>query len=160
MTYRMITAGLFATLAAGCAAPGAPVPVQGETAKLEGQWLGEYSSAESGRSGSIVFTLQPGRDTAQGDVLMTPSTWVSRPSAPEPPYPSELLEIRFVQVSGKQVTGQLAPYRDPECGCIVTTIFTGRLKGDVLSGTYRTYHQYGERTVEGRWRVVREKARE
>jgi len=51
----------------GCAARPSPVPLQADAnalATLAGEWSGEYSSAATGRSGSIVFTLAAGRDTA------------------------------------------------------------------------------------------------
>ena len=36
---------------------------------MTGRWEGDYSSAATGRSGSIVFEFKPG-DLAYGDVLM------------------------------------------------------------------------------------------
>jgi hypothetical protein len=43
-------------LLAGCGASRSPVPVVGaasDISSLAGEWVGDYSSAESGRSGSI-----------------------------------------------------------------------------------------------------------
>ena len=54
---------------AGCAGKSPPVPVQASAADiglLAGRREGEYSSNETGRGGSIVFTLTTGRDTAEG----------------------------------------------------------------------------------------------
>ena len=61
-------------LSAACASnPSPPVPVTGtraDVSTLVGEWTGEYRSAESGRSGSILFKLDAGTDTARGDVVM------------------------------------------------------------------------------------------
>jgi len=45
---------------------------------LTGEWAGDYSSVESGRSGSISFTLRAAGDSAFGDVVMIPSLGVVR----------------------------------------------------------------------------------
>src|SRR4029077_19697726 len=55
---------------AACGASRSPVPVVGaatDVSSLTGEWAGEYSSVESGRSGSITFTLRSAGDTAFGD---------------------------------------------------------------------------------------------
>src|SRR5213596_3205344 len=67
-----------------CGASRAPVPLVGasaDVAALTGEWAGDYSSAESGRSGSISFTLRAAGDSAFGDVVMIPSAW-GRPLVP------------------------------------------------------------------------------
>jgi len=126
---------------------------------LTGQWLGEYSSAETGRSGSIVFTLRAGSDTATGDVVMTPRLQGLGPTSPNgqasPPPAPQAIEIRFVRVSGGQVSGALAPYTDPSCNCPLHTTFVGKLVGDTLSGTYASRHENSQDSQSGRWRVVR-----
>jgi hypothetical protein len=148
-------------LLAACAAPpGTPVPVRGDAEMLAGHWSGEYTSNETGRSGSILFTLKVGSDTATGDVLMIPN-WpgpysISQYIPPEDyvsPTP-EPLRIQLVRVFGHQVAGQLTPYKDPDCGCVVTTIFSGRLEGNKLEGVFHSYHPDG-RTTTGEWRVQR-----
>lgn len=152
-----IVAGL-AVLAAACG-PGAPVPVRGDVAQLAGEWVGDYQSTESGRSGSITFTLEAGQDTARGDVLMTvagaQNPMANRVDEVRDPPRTQPLRIEFVQVRRGVVSGRLEQYRDPACGCLVSTVFSGSLKGDTLSGSYRTYHQEGQRIVNGVWRVTR-----
>ena len=157
---RNVPAMISALLLAGCATNPAPVPVQGDAARLEGQWYGDYTSVMTGRSGSIEFTLSAGADTAQGDVLMIPAGAVPAygSSVPEPgsiPPAPRFLRIKLVRVFGHQVAGQLDPYEDPECRCVVTTIFSGRLEGDVIEGKFFTYHEGSELASEGRWRVTR-----
>jgi hypothetical protein len=158
-----------ATIVWACGGASTPVPVAGtasDLAALAGDWSGEYSSEESGRSGSIVFRLVGGTDSATGDVVMIPS-WgggpgaggVSRTGAPTPganPPAPQVLAISFVRIEGGRVSGRLAPYTDPVCGCALVTVFEGQLKGDVLEGTYRSHHSAENRIVSGRWQVKRQ----
>lgn len=151
--------------AMACGGSQTPVPVVGREAdisKLAGQWLGDYSSVETGRSGSIVFTLSAGSDTATGDVVMTPRFTGAGPGAPgQPgaqqatPQPSQAIDIRFVRVTGGQVSGALAPYNEPTCNCPLRTTFVGRLVGDTLSGTYSSRREDSQDVQRGRWKVVR-----
>jgi len=155
----MVVIGGFA-----CAGPAMPVPVSGDIARLTGQWTGEYRSPASDRVGSIVFTLEAGKDTARGDVIMIPAD-VGQPGGVAEGIPpgvpggetlrSRLLTISFVQVTAARVQGRLDPYRDPECGCELVTTFTGTLSGDVLQGTYQSFHKESGEVVTGTWRVKR-----
>lgn len=152
-------------LVAGCSPIVSRTPVRGapqSVARLAGTWEGEYSSDESGRSGTIVFRLRAGADTAEGDVVMGPRG-ESRASAPETgavmPHAlgsPQLLTIKFVAVSGDVVSGVLDPYRDPACGCTLTTTFRGTLRGDAIEGTFVSegtgIHHVPQ---SGRWRVTR-----
>src|SRR5205814_1297055 len=59
-----------------CGASRSPVPLVGtsnDLSPLAGDWAGDYSSAASGRSGSISFTLRAATDSAFGDVTMIPA---------------------------------------------------------------------------------------
>lgn len=158
-------AALLAGLGA-CAPVVSTTPVHGDAiaiSRLDGEWKGEYSSAETGRSGSILFRLRAGADTAEGDVIMSPSQGANadvaeRRTAPSPAYgaPSPVLTIRFVAVGGNEVSGALDPYRDPGCGCALSTTFRGTLRGDVIEGTF---HSEGtgihHLPANGRWRAER-----
>ena len=162
-----IAAAAVALAGAACATNPAPVPVVAEAGDLRalgGRWEGEYSSTETGRSGSIVFTLAAGRDTAHGDVVMVPRAFGVgrdpdvRPSAVDirqPPPRPQVLTIRFVQLSGGEVSGTLEPYRDPECGCTLYTVFRGRLARDRIEGTFTSRHGHTSITSTGRWGVRR-----
>ena len=146
-----------------CGASHTPVPLVGpssDVTALTGEWTGEYSSGESGRSGSITFTLRPAGDTAFGDVVMIP-TGLGRPVKPyseEPvagsntPSPTTVLTIRFVRVEQGRVSGTLDPYADPQTGERLFTTFTGELKGNTIEGMYTTRLQTGT-TQTGRWSV-------
>ncbi|HMG19454.1 MAG TPA: hypothetical protein VK573_12065, partial [Gemmatimonadales bacterium] len=116
---------------------------------------------ESGRSGSISFTLRSAADSAFGDVVMIPAGW-GRPltpwrgessSAAQRPQ-SEVLTINFVRVQQAHVNGTLAPYADPQTGERLVTTFTGELSGNTISGTYTTRLTSGA-TQTGRWTVQR-----
>lgn len=156
---------IIASALTACAGNPQPIPVVGDAASvanLAGKWEGTYSSSETGRSGSIVFDLSAGRDTAFGDVLMIPAGErepVSRAPDPdqlEPMSPRpRVLTVRFVQIGGDRVSGQLAPYQDPACGCTVTTTFEGRVEGDVIEGSYLTRHEHGAGVQRGTWKVER-----
>ncbi len=148
-----------------CGASRAPVPLVGASADvgaLTGEWAGDYSSAESGRSGSISFTLRAAGDSAFGDVVMIPSAW-GRPLVPwrgenatganQQPA-STVLSIRFVRVEHGHVSGTLDPYADPQTGARLLTTFSGELNGNSITGTYTTRLASGD-TQTGRWTVQR-----
>ena len=163
----LLTVGLVA-LAAACAAPPppAPVSVQGspaDLATLAGEWSGDYFSADTGRSGSIRLDLRAEEGMAHGDVMMfarqgEPMTPAHEHSAEAGRVSTQALSIRFVAVEGDLISGTIEPYRDPGCAqCVVSTTFTGRLRGDVIEGSYVTHGGPGHRTQQGRWRVERKK---
>lgn len=155
---------LLCTLSGCGASRSSPVPLVGTSADvsaLTGEWAGDYSSTESGRSGSISFSLRAAGDSAFGDVIMIPSTW-GRPlmpyrqqsaaggQAPE----TTVLTIRFVRVQQGHVSGTLDPYADPQTGARLLTTFTGEVNGNSIAGTYTTRLPSGETQI-GRWSVRR-----
>ena len=151
---------LAALFAGGCASqnPAPPVPVEGaDVSALAGHWVGEYSSTETGRSGSIVFELKSGDKVAHGDVLMKPKEGAPTPDDPMHGAP-QILNINFVNATGGTLRGTMDPYRDPACQCEVVTTFTGRRSGDTIEGTFTTTPQGGEGTAStGRWRITKQK---
>jgi hypothetical protein len=136
---------------------------EADVSQLAGEWFGEYSSAESGRSGSITFKLIAGSDSATGDVVMSPrfnarpQTGQVQPTGPAMPGTIQALTINFVRVAGGQVSGSLAPYTDPTCGCTLHTTFVGRLRADTLAGTYTSLQDQSREVQRGQWQVVRQK---
>jgi hypothetical protein len=154
---------LVAFTLSACGASRTPVPLVGassDVSSLTGEWAGEYSSGESGRSGSISFTLRAAGDSAFGDVVMVPSG-LGRPVKPyseqpvagsNAPSPTTVLTIRFVRVEQGRVSGTLDAYADPQTGERLFTTFTGELKGNTIEGTYSTRLQSGI-TQTGRWSV-------
>lgn len=142
-----------------CVGPGLPVPVRGSVEPLVGEWVGEYSSRKTGRSGSIVFTLEAGKDTAKGDVLMVPANIELPPpvlKTDDPNYRNpRVLKISFVRCEGSEVTGWLDPYLDPDTGEKTATTFDGLIKGDRLEGTFASYLELSGRRRVGKWIVTR-----
>ena len=170
-TSTLLAAMAGVTLLAGCASRPTPVPVIGprsDLSALVGEWSGEYSSPETGRSGSIAFSLKTGKDTAVGSVVMVPKLQ-NEPNIPAAAMdrpivrtaatqnPGELLTIRFVRMEGSQVVGTLDPYRDPDCGCQLTTTFRGQFKdARTIEGTFDSVGSgMGHMPSSGRWTVSR-----
>jgi hypothetical protein len=145
-------------------APPAPVPLAGTPggfAALAGEWAGSYESQQTGRSGSIVFSLESGEDHAHGDVTMiprgtnTPLRAARVGSADNGPMPAQLLNIRFVRATGDMVSGAMEPYMDPECGCSAATTFEGHQRGNTIDGTFTTMRSDRTTTTSGTWTVTR-----
>jgi hypothetical protein len=139
----LVTMMLAGAVVVGCGGGQKDVEVKGketETAKLAGDWEGNYEGNESGRSGTVRFSLQLGRHTAEGEVFMGGDT---------------PLKIQFIEVEGGKVQGTIAPYTDPNCQCQVETSFIGTVAGDTISGMFST--KIGETgTIQtGTWEVSR-----
>jgi hypothetical protein len=132
---------------------------------LVGQWRGDYSSSQTGRSGTIAFTLRAGESAASGNVVMIPRAdslltpaereMVSNIDAPG----RSVLSIHFVRKEAGNLSGTLDPYRDPECNCTVTTTFQGSFRDPgTIEGTYSTVPSTPGRSVTGgKWKVTRVK---
>ena len=157
---------MLAAAAAGCAGKPAAVPLQASAADmtaLAGRWEGQYNSNQTGRGGSIVFTLAAGSDSAAGDVVMIPAGTnrpIMREGPGRPPFTAsgatpEVLTIRFVRIEGGKVSGALDPYRAPDCDCVVTTTFVGTVAGDRITGTFTTRGGQRPEPVTGEWEVRR-----
>ena len=156
-----------ALVTAACGWKRTSVPVisdTGSTALLVGSWSGEYSSEETGRSGSISFELASEKDTAYCDVVMLPTVQNVKiavdPSGQTPvvrhPAPAEPLKIRFVRLGESRITGTLEPYTDPDCACTVSTTFQGRFTGaNTIEGTYVTTGRALVQPTTGQWKVTR-----
>ncbi|MBX3159725.1 MAG: hypothetical protein KF773_27390 [Deltaproteobacteria bacterium] len=138
-----IVFALVAVAALGCGGTQKDVAVKGadtELAKLAGDWTGDYKGNESGRSGTVSFSLQLGRHTAEGEVIMGGAT---------------PLKIEFVAVKGAQVKGTIAPYTDPNCSCPVETSFLGNVAGNTISGMFETKIGTTGQIQTGSWSVTR-----
>lgn len=161
------TLSVVATIAislSACRYQPTPVSLQGadsELSAIAGEWVGDYSGAQSGRSGGISFTVQAGKDTAYGDVTMTPllnqSLRAADHGTPEHARhvsAPELLRVTFIRVRGGSVEGSLEPYIAPDCNCVVSTVFRGALQGNEIKGDFETRGEGGLRQV-GNWTVKR-----
>lgn len=141
--------------------PAPAVPVGGaDTSALVGKWVGDYSSSETGRSGSIVLEFKSGGKVARGDILMQPKGYSA--SAPQGADPlktmPQVLQISFVNVEGGAVKGTIDPYTDPACDCLVDTTFVGKITADTIEGTFSTTPSGRGAPTAGRWKVTRQAA--
>lgn len=151
----------------GCAFNPPPIPLDARTADLErlaGKWSGRYERPNSGRSGTIEFDLVYGEDHAHGDVVMVPGgsrrpyrSWREGGLTEGGAADVRQLTIRFVAVEGGEVSGDLDVYRDPDCDCRAYTRFVGRLRGDVVEGTFVTRTSEAAGPLHGTWRVTRKR---
>lgn len=153
----------------GCAWRPTPVPLTADATSLDlltGSWAGEYTSSQTGRSGSITFELTPQDNSAYGDIIMLarprdiePAPVERRAVVPIARPVMEPLKIRFVRAEGGRITGTLDPYKDPECGCTLRTTFDGTFtSNDRIEGTF---HSQGDDIAhvpaDGKWSVTRQK---
>jgi hypothetical protein len=169
--WRSLPVGLAALLAA-CSSQQSPAPEipvgaakKSDRSALVGKWFGEYSSQDTGRSGSIVFEFKEG-ETAHGDVLMWPkgSRNVMAPSEvkalPEDQLKTmpQILQISFVEAKGGYLTGNMDPYIDPDCNCEVHTTFGGSIDGEVIVGDFTIERlDHPGKAAKGKWKVTRQK---
>ena len=164
MTRLAVLAG--AVLLAGCHFKPTPVPIIGERtsiAAMAGTWSGVYHGTESGRTGSILFTIRVNADSAFGDVVMETPPGVSPIQTTDDPAAhrmhasaSRALAIKFVEIAGGSVEGALEPYIAPDCDCVVTTTFTGVVRADTVRGTFVTRGRLMNPQT-GVWSVMRSK---
>ena len=132
-----------------------------DRSRLAGDWFGEFTSEHPDRSGSIAFQLEPGRDSASGEVSVQTSSVGQRVRYQEQgSYPrastARVLRIRYVRASESTVEGVLEPYHDPDCDCMVTTTFLGIVRGDSIIGEYVSRGRWTTR--QGAWRMGRRMA--
>jgi hypothetical protein len=160
---------LAALLLGACAPAMTPVPVSGSASDLHllaGEWAGEYDAPESDRGGSIVFRLEAENARASGDVVMTPrigaaqvGTLTGEAAGIAIPPPGQVFRISFVRISGDRIRGTLDPYTDPDCGCVVQTVFVGAIDGDRVEGSFETAGHAKHPRTSGRWWVARTSGR-
>jgi hypothetical protein len=165
---RVLPGGLIALILLSCAQPPppGPRPLSGPPADLtllQGEWIGTYHSYVShGRSGAVLFRLDElDGDEVTGCILLRVA---GRETAEALPWegdlwghvpPERLNSITFTRGADGMVVGTMANYRDPLCGCEMRTVFTGRMRGNILEGTYVSEHANGAERHTGRWRVTR-----
>jgi hypothetical protein len=163
-TTRLATLAAL-VVATGCASV-APIPIpmvgtRTDIDALAGEWRGSYNSAETGRGGTINFTLAAGRDTAFGEVIMIPNRYnvALEPvemRVGEPRNRPQLLTITFVRAGGRTVRGTLDQYIDPDCGCPMRTSFTGAFTGEnTLEGTFESQTSHSTALLRGEWSANR-----
>jgi predicted small secreted protein len=147
MKRVLITLSLVSMFLTGCAATTSGVPVRGkddEVFRMRGEWVGEYSSSETGRSGTIRFALKGGRRTADGEVTM------NLPGGEE-----RQLRIASLRIRGDELIGELERYVDPSCSCSVDTEFVGTMTDGAIDGVFKIRPVGTTRELSGVWHVER-----
>jgi hypothetical protein len=138
------------TLGLGCSSSDQEISLVGEKdelGELTGVWRGTYDSDDGTRTGTIELRIAKDAKTATGSVIMRISD--------NPDMPLNLA-IRFVQIAEGWISGRLDPYEDPECMCLVESLFQGRLAGDSMVGTYSTRGVAEEFLRTGSWLMTRD----
>lgn len=149
-----------------CASSHSPIEVRTDdgASDLAGVWTGTYYSRDTGRAGDIYFALSADADSAVGEVLMQPlGTSVSVERQPDGtwrwmgpgPTTTEAIPIQFVRIATGEVVGELATYRDPDCGCRLHTTFRGHVDGDRVTGTFQSDGEAPSHRAEGTWAAER-----
>jgi hypothetical protein len=165
MSLSVVALTLPLLVALSCTLPDFRIEGSGEDfARFSGRWEGIYSSDESGRAGTVVFSVSKDGSQSRGEIIMIPRGWGKplgandeRPAGERPDL-LHALRFRLMRLEGDRVTGILEPYRDPDCGCDLETSFEGKLTHDVIAGTYRSRalegkETTGEEVMAGVWKV-------
>ncbi len=114
-----------------------------DVSPLVGEWKGEFVNVETGRKGTIAFTLAAREEKAMGEVVLTSMnpaadtlrTGVAASTAPAPTA-RQVVKISFIRIEGDNVVGRTEPYIHPACNCSVSSTFRGALHGGAIDGTY------------------------
>ena len=156
-----LCAVIVAATVAGCTSA-TLIPMTGTVADLSvlaGEWDGTYEGQETARHGTVWLKLAGGANQANGEVRMIPrgQTDPYRPDNPAtspPRQPTRFLSISFIRISDHDIDGRLDQYWDPDCLCFANTVFSGRLYGDEMKGTFETRLANGA-VAKGNWRATR-----
>lgn len=162
----LIAAGL-ASLSTACATktPGIAMTASDfDLNPLVGVWRGSYSNPQTGRTGTVAFTLRAGESSATGNVVMIPRadsllTAEDREMVNNVAESRSVLNISFIRKEGGSVNGTLDPYRSPDCDCIVRTNFQGVFTdAATIQGTFTVVPtKPGSSISTGTWKVTRVK---
>jgi hypothetical protein len=144
-----------------------PIRVEGRATDrrvLEGSWSGEFRNEHTGRTGTIRFNLAPGRDTAYARVTLPGAAPVpgcgdalSQATTPGQASDDLLLRLTWLGVEAGSVGGWLAPYHDPEAGCVMDIWFEGSAWKNRIEGSYFARPADGTPLRIGSWEVRRER---
>jgi hypothetical protein len=151
MKWGMLLAFTLATVGCGPASS-TSVQVKGSEVSvllLAGKWVGTYEGVESGRKGVVTFDLTQGSNFAEGKVIMSA----------DDPAKATTLPIKFVEAAEKGVIkGAIGPYDDPSLKVQVETEFIGARRGDVITGTFKTYAVGAkDKAQNGKWKVTKQR---
>jgi hypothetical protein len=160
--YGALAAPLLLLACSTSPGPAALGSAPANLAALDGEWVGTYQSDVShGRAGALMLRLNAAEDVAQGCAIMRVGGRDTVEGAPmegdlwSHVPPERLMLIVFSPGPEGTIRGSFAPYPDPVCGCEMKTVLTGRVRGNVMEGTYVMEHASGGERLLGTWRVTR-----
>lgn len=161
---KKIALTLLALSAMACVSLPRPVSVANrptDALLLEGQWKGEFNSDDGVRTGSITLALQVRDDTARGQAVLGPVTYVAAPAGASVPMRTETATavrspMYFVSVTDGVVAGVIPAFFDVDRLAVVQMTFVGRMRSwNVIEGTYVSLGTNFRVQERGTWRVVR-----
>ncbi len=115
--------------AAGCSKL-ASVPLRGseaEVVNVAGQWRGAFIHAEKRMQAIIDMRFHVGLHTAGARVRLLGASPDGRPVE---------LKVEYLRLIDEKLVGRLAPYRDPQCDCMLKTEFDADVSDGVMVGNY------------------------
>jgi len=153
IAHRGALLPLAAALACGghASPPLSPVPVEGparEVRALAGHWQGRFENTVAGRTGTIIFLLDPDQRTAQGSVSFPGPAAAGRTGL-------TVVRIGRLVVDQGSVAGWLESYRDAERNCLLETWFEGTRQADTIRGAFFAHPSVGDTIQMGRWWAAR-----
>jgi hypothetical protein len=162
---RVVPGALLApilALACGTTGPATFSTAPADLMHLEGEWVGTYhADVAHGRAGPLLFRLDAAEEVAQGCAIMrvggreTVEGFAMEGDLWSHVPPERLMLLVFTRGPEGTIRGTFAPYPDPVCGCEMRTVLTGRIRGNVIEGTYVMEHATGGERTLGKWRVTR-----
>jgi hypothetical protein len=128
--------------------------------------VGEFIDGHGSRRGAISLTLEAGRDTAHGRLVMEGAAppagctdAVSSAVRAAGEQGPTVLRLGRIVVAEEAVAGWVESYRDLELGCPVDTWFEGRVRRDTLRGMFFAHPQVGDTVRRGTWWAARQPSR-
>jgi hypothetical protein len=134
-----------------------------DVSPLVGRWSGESVNAQTGRTGTIAFTLEAREERASGEIVLRPSVGgdsahVIDGAGVAAPSTRQVLRIDFVRLEGNNVVGRIEPYVNAACNCRVSSTFRGVLQGNTIEGTFEAVGTDDPSLrFTGSWKVTRVK---
>lgn len=163
MSRSLSRAAALLALAAACSVQPAPqlAPSQpADLAAMNGNWVGEYTNSETGRSGSIAMSLRSWSDSAAGDLVLVPNgssplLAVDVAGHVARGVSAEVLRLSFKPVAGGMVEATVEPYFSSDCTCAVTMVLQATPEKNLIAGEFVLSSTRGLRQ-QGKWSVSRQ----
>jgi hypothetical protein len=123
---------------------------QGKQRRLAGNWSGSYQTSDGERCGIIDLATASEEAETSGTLTISASTDpAGRPRWTGP------LTLESLRIQGDSVFGTLTPFRDPDCGCLLSITFTGHVEGETISGVFLASGEGMHPPQLGSWTIAR-----